>query len=257
MNEGWTLSSKDKARLDKVRDLLSKDKNPYSEISSLTLGSGEFIDKKDKQPDTKELTRKERLKKFNSKSGLSTRGSHKRVFDIPLTDKSLVINKATDAILCIACSKPIEAITSVYGRIIVKNGTYVKEWFDKVIELMRRKVIRYPEFKTGYCCESCYDYLYHQTYRDWDNNLKRGIEILDRPIMRVTESMRKNHRTVTHSVVAGIAGPRNDTEKPLSKAVVEVIVEGDDYIIGRKPRKVNRQVEKIDPKAYRYVMKGR
>lgn len=239
-----------KARLVEVKNCLDKGINPYTKIRTLVIGGR---DKGIVRP-VKELTESERRNKFNSLIG-----SSKAIFDDGPSDEPIKVGN-----LCISCNDPIDAMTSIYGRIIVGHMTKVEDILDKETLLIKRVIIGFPVYKTGDCCKACTDKLYADTYIDKDGNIVRGILIMDRPVNKIKESYSKGHREVSHTVPEA-RGHRNrkDEDQARGKGVVkrhtQIFLdkggtESEEEWVISKPRPIQ---EPVDPKAYGYFRIGR
>lgn len=200
------LSDKDRQKLVEVRQMLENDKNPFSYIG----------DMKTQPPPEIKLKAKHRLK---SKTFSDTVGKHNWSFIDGIVEVDPAIYDPT----CLACSKPLTSIVSIYGKVVV-------DMIKKVIESVKtidgrlvetRMVIHFPVFKTGYACKQCFDLLWASRYYDVNGFLHRGMEVLERPINKTTETVTKNHRTVKHVVPLERVSSSRDDNLPRGKEEVK------------------------------------
>ena len=239
------IPNKDRIKLSKIKDLLDKGMNPYDKYSVITHNTNLSV-----KVDHKVVTSKDRLQKFNDTIGQSS---------WKFIDDDAPVNVMDDTkVSCMACSLQFDHVTATYGRIIVNT-------FNKVIESVRddhgslveyRAIIRIPVYKTGWICNTCSDTLYADKYYDKDGNVKRGIEYLDAPILKVKEKFRKGKREVTHTVPyvrsESMVKPDRDVSKIVSQIVHETNDDVEEWIT--KPSKID---EPVDPVSYAYFRRGR
>lgn len=245
------LSSKELKRLQSVREMLSKGENPYSCISTLTIGGGEFIT----QDVVKELTPKQRLKKFKS----NVNDKHQWSF----IDGVLEVQPIT--ITCIACDVPVQHVTSVYGRVLIGSFTIVRDGVKLINDTLTeyRTVLGVPKYKTGVVCEQCFNTLYADKWLDSEGTLHRSIEVLDRPVNKTQESVRKNHRTMTHTVPERrVQYQTKDDDLPSGKQPVTLVTDvyldkNGDIEQEWKSTLAPAIPEEIDGNSYNYFRRGR
>jgi len=209
-NGSKVLTAKEQERLKAVRQKLESNSNPYESVNTLSLGST------DRKAISKELSDDERRAKFAE--GNLEYGSHKWQF---IDGTSDVIPDKQLGPVCIACHKAVNTVTAVYGRVI-------SQMLRKVIHLLKNtpetgiievmKIVGIPVYETGYCCQHCFDILYALRYEDWEGNTKRGIELVDKPILKVKESYSVGGRERIHTVPAAKPfQPRRDDNYPRGK----------------------------------------
>ncbi len=221
--------------------------NPYTEVAANTLGFGSFITEKV----MKVLSPKEKLKRFNNRVG-----KHQWSFnDGP-------VQVAVRANPCISCGKDIQAITAVYGRVITNKFEVTQEGTNNQ-NIPYKRIYGVPVYKTGFSCKSCFDSLWSDVYYDDKLVKHRGIEILDRPVTKTTETITKNHRTTIRTVPVSRPVPMTrddyiDRGKGNKKSVSVILFDKqgneEEWKSTLAPEKVDTEV---DAKAYRYFNRQR
>ena len=146
---------------------------------------------------------------------------------------------------CVCCDKIIERITSVYVQVITQFIRQTIDQFDTVKGEFRRG-IKYPSFKTGYCCKACYNSLYQVTYTD-DKGKHRIIEALPWPI---------DHSIDRRSGMEATDRGKRSKDKITSVTDVVLLKHGEVVEEWKTSLPVTPN-EPVDPVCYNYFMRGK
>jgi hypothetical protein len=257
------LTEKEHKRVIKTQETLNNGGNPFSKENRKDT---EVQHKKDHSPIVKKgLTIQERLNKFNSTCNFSGSWTETTVID-PSASPSIITG-----MLCISCKEQVNAITSVYGRIVVQMIKKVVDYLkllDNGQLVEAKTVIMFPRYETGYCCNTCFDALHSLKYYTKTGEMKRGIELLEPPIMRVKEEVPSgNGRHRIHSIPLESKTPpmKRDDNYPRGKEkvgrpmTVDLLPNGElsdeEWDLGWQKDK--RFEEPVDPTAYRRLFPAR
>jgi hypothetical protein len=149
----FLLTEKEKLRLAKVKKDLAENKNPYSELSKLTLGNTPHTRDEGQKP---LLSQSKRLSKWidNIDSRPSKRITRKKISDTP------------NGQVCMCCLNPLDLITSTLGKIILSFDTKRVEGKQHFIKsdksLLTVNTIqdsKFPRYQRGRVCPNCVDKL--------------------------------------------------------------------------------------------------
>lgn len=237
-------------RLHKVKQLLNEGANPYSKPS-------------DTNTTAKGLKLTTRTKTSIKRPTIKPHVNHQWSF---IDGPAPLIDKVIDGLTCISCKQAIEAVNSVYGKIITNVGSKVIEGLRDIHGVITeyRTVIHFPVFETGYCCKTCFEVRWIDKYFDTYGNVHRGIELLDPPVVKVKEAVTRHHKTTMHSVPETrlIRPSREDAlprgrEKVVSVTTVEVDCDGEEVEWVTTLPKAPKNTEPVDPTAYRRVFPAR
>jgi hypothetical protein len=202
----------------------------------------------------KTLTPKQRLAKFRA----TVDKSHKWSF---IDSDS---EPVTYGPRCIGCNKLIQVVSSVYGRVIsdrfqvIREGTRTID--SKVFEY--RRIYGVPVYRTGYCCNPCFDHLWSDQWYDDKLALHRSIELLNHPITKTTETVSKNGRTMVRTVPLSRSTIQTrddsyDRGKGERKSVTTVFLDHGEEVEEWKTSLPPIEKEPVDVKAYNYFNRGR
>lgn len=254
------LTSNERRKHEATMADLNNGINPYTKVKNRPYKLEPKI-----EVESKVLTPKQRREKFNSVVGSST---WETLEDLdPSLGGSMEFNPSD--LHCPFCAIKVEAVSSIYGRCPANRMG------KKVVETpipntnpveFERSEFYFPIFKTGYFHSGCVSLLYSEVDHDKDGNIRRSFEYLDRPVTKTTESYRKNHRVLTHSVVdtprgkdsKGNTGPRG---REVVKSITTIQKETKDMVIEWEVPKERLAVEKarsqdeVDPAAFRALYK--
>ena len=270
------VSDKDRERYRKMQQTLAEGKSPFAKFSEITrTGQSELLKLNDNT--------RESMKAGITEQQVTSNGKWREV-TITYGEQF----KKDHTIRCIAgCGSEIDFSSCVYVRLLV---SFTKRQFSslRTVETSAKSVtnrfpgntvyehtgeIKLPVYATGNVCRSCFNKFYAMRYdhpllkdetKPKDENgyypplVCRVAEAIEPPKNTRKETFRKNHRSITKTVVDSPVERTNSQVKgdsALSTKTVEETGEVDEegYQVRWKVGTEPEEFEPVDPKAYRAV----